>query len=164
MHVPHSTSHLQLIKTALWSNAILLLGNMQLFAPNGINNKYRASRPVGSGALDQKWANFAKGQIVAIFDFACFHETQKQLQTVSKGIRMAVCQSNFLSGNWLSFHFYLMNEFLWSGLNHSGFLGGSDKESTCSAGHTGSIPESGRSPGEGNDCPTPVFLPGESRG
>ena len=35
-----------------------------------------------------------------------------------------------------------------------GFVGGSDgKESTCNAGDTGSIPGSGRSPGEGNDNP-----------
>ena len=38
-----------------------------------------------------------------------------------------------------------------------------DKESTCKAGNTGSIPGSGRSPGEGNEWqPTPVFLPGKS--
>ena len=37
---------------------------------------------------------------------------------------------------------------------HSGFSGGSDgKESACSAGDTGSIPGSGRSPGEGNGNP-----------
>ena len=29
---------------------------------------------------------------------------------------------------------------------------------------TGSIPESGRSPGVGNKHPSPVFLPGESHG
>ena len=35
-----------------------------------------------------------------------------------------------------------------------GFPGGSDgKESACSAGDLGSIPESGRSPGEGNGYP-----------
>ena len=35
-----------------------------------------------------------------------------------------------------------------------GFPGGSDgKESACNAGDQGSIPESGRSPGEGNDNP-----------
>ena len=35
-----------------------------------------------------------------------------------------------------------------------GFLGGSDaKESACNTGNLGSIPESGRSPGEGNDNP-----------
>ena len=34
------------------------------------------------------------------------------------------------------------------------FLGGSDgKESACNAGAPGSIPESGRSPGEGNGYP-----------
>ena len=40
-----------------------------------------------------------------------------------------------------------------------GFPGGSDsKESVCNAGDSGSIPESGRSPGEGNGHPhTPVF-------
>ena len=37
---------------------------------------------------------------------------------------------------------------------YMGFLGGSDgKESACNAGNTGSIPESGRSPGEGNGYP-----------
>ena len=45
-----------------------------------------------------------------------------------------------------------------------GFPGGSaGKESSCNAGDTGSIPGSGRSPGEGGQ-PTPVFLPGESHG
>ena len=35
-----------------------------------------------------------------------------------------------------------------------GFLGGSDgKESACNVGDLGSIPEWGRSPGEGNDYP-----------
>ena len=35
-----------------------------------------------------------------------------------------------------------------------GFLGGSDaKESACNTGNPGSIPESGRSPGEGNSNP-----------
>ena len=33
-----------------------------------------------------------------------------------------------------------------------------DKESTCNAGDTGSIPGSGRSPGEGNGNPLPVFF------
>ena len=43
--------------------------------------------------------------------------------------------------------------------------GGSDgKESACNAGNLGSIPRLGRSPGEGNGNPTPVFLPGESYG
>ena len=40
----------------------------------------------------------------------------------------------------------------------------SGKESACNAGDAGSIPGSGRSPGEGNWLPTPVFLPGESHG
>ena len=45
-----------------------------------------------------------------------------------------------------------------------GFPGGSDgKESVCNAGDLGSVPGSGRSPGEGNGNP-PVFLPGESYG
>ena len=38
------------------------------------------------------------------------------------------------------------------------------KESACNAGDPGSIPVSGRSPGEGKWQPTPVFLPGESHG
>ena len=46
-----------------------------------------------------------------------------------------------------------------------GFPGGSEgKASAHDAGDPGSIPESGRSPGEGHDSSTPVFLPGESRG
>ena len=46
-----------------------------------------------------------------------------------------------------------------------GFPGGSEvKASACNAGDPGSIPGSGRSPGEGNGQPTPVFLPGKSPG
>ena len=46
-----------------------------------------------------------------------------------------------------------------------GYLGGSEvKESAYQAGDLGSNPESGRSPGEGNVFPTPVFLPGKSHG
>ena len=46
-----------------------------------------------------------------------------------------------------------------------GFLGGlNGKESASSAGDLGSIPGLGRSPGEGNGHPTPVFLPGEFQG
>ena len=42
------------------------------------------------------------------------------------------------------------------------FTGGSDgEESASSAVYLGSTPGVGRSPGEGNDLPTPVFLPGE---
>ena len=44
-----------------------------------------------------------------------------------------------------------------------GFPDDSDgKESARNAGDQGSIPGSGRSPGEGNGLPTPIFLPGES--
>ena len=60
-------------------------------------------------------------------------------------------------------------------LNAGGFPGGADgEESACSAEDPGSIPGSGRSPGEGNGNPPqsdmterqqqPVFLPGESHG
>ena len=46
-----------------------------------------------------------------------------------------------------------------------GFPGSSvSKESACNAGDMGSIPRSGRSPGEGNGKATPVFLPGEFHG
>ena len=38
------------------------------------------------------------------------------------------------------------------------------KESAYNAGDTVSIPGSGRSPGEGNDNLTPVFLPGNPHG
>ena len=44
-----------------------------------------------------------------------------------------------------------------------GFPGGSvDKESACSVGDLGSIPELGRSSGGGHGNPPPVFLPRES--
>ena len=46
-----------------------------------------------------------------------------------------------------------------------GFPGGSDgKESACNSGDLGSIPGSGRYPGEENSSPTLEFLPGESHG
>ena len=44
-----------------------------------------------------------------------------------------------------------------------GFPGGTDGESTFSAGDPSSIPRSGRSPGEGNGNLL-VFLPGEFQG
>ena len=56
-------------------------------------------------------------------------------------------------------------------LIHLTFPGGSDgKESACNTGDLGSIPGSGRSPGEGNSIlawsilATPVFLPEEFHG
>ena len=46
-----------------------------------------------------------------------------------------------------------------------GFSGGSEvKASAWNVGDPGLIPESGRSPGEGNGKPTPVLFPGESHG
>ena len=46
-----------------------------------------------------------------------------------------------------------------------GVPGGSElKASAWNAGDLGSIPGSGRSPGEGKWQPTPVLLPGESHG
>ena len=46
-----------------------------------------------------------------------------------------------------------------------GFSGGSVvKNPPANAGDAGSIPESGRSPGEGNRQPTPGFLPGKPHG
>ena len=46
-----------------------------------------------------------------------------------------------------------------------GFTGGSViKNPPANAGDTGSIPGSGRSPGEGERQPTPVFLPGKFHG
>ena len=45
------------------------------------------------------------------------------------------------------------------------FPGGSDgKETALNAGDLGSIPGLGKSSGEGNGYPTPVFLPGEFHG
>ena len=47
---------------------------------------------------------------------------------------------------------------------HQGFPGGSDgKASACNVGDPGSIPGSGRSPGEGNGNPL-QYLPGEFHG
>ena len=42
-------------------------------------------------------------------------------------------------------------------------VGSDSKESACNVGDPGSIPGSGRSPGEREWLPTPVFLPGKSR-
>ena len=42
--------------------------------------------------------------------------------------------------------------------------GSDSKESACNAGGLGSIMELGKSPGEGNDNPTPIFLPEEFQG
>ena len=48
-------------------------------------------------------------------------------------------------------------------INNLDVPGSSDsKESAFNAGDRSSIPGSGRSPGEENSYPTPVFLPGES--
>ena len=50
-------------------------------------------------------------------------------------------------------------------MNCLGFPGGSaGKESACNVGDLGSVPGLGRSPGEGNGYPTPVFWPGELHG
>ena len=50
-------------------------------------------------------------------------------------------------------------------MDHKGFRGGSDgKESAYKAGDLCSIPGLGRSPGEWNSYPTPVFWPGELHG
>ena len=38
------------------------------------------------------------------------------------------------------------------------------QETACNAGDAVSIPGSGRSPGEGNGNPFPVFLPGKAHG
>ena len=38
------------------------------------------------------------------------------------------------------------------------------KESACNAGDLGLVPGLGRFPGEGNDNPLQLFLPGESHG
>ena len=46
-----------------------------------------------------------------------------------------------------------------------GFPGGSvGKESACNAGDLGLVPGLGRSPGEGERLPIPVFSPGEFHG
>ena len=51
----------------------------------------------------------------------------------------------------LAFFFFFKSQ-------HKGFPGGSDGiESTCNVGDSGSIPGSGRSPGEGNGNPLQYF-------
>ena len=49
---------------------------------------------------------------------------------------------------------------------HSSILAcdSADKESACNAGDLGLIPRLGRSPGEGNSYPSPVFWPEEFHG
>ena len=50
-------------------------------------------------------------------------------------------------------------------VTHTGeYLVAQTKESACNVGFPGSIPGLGRSPGEGNQILTPVYLPGESHG
>ena len=62
----------------------------------------------------------------------------------------------------LGFHYILLCYIYYM---YFSFPGGSDgKESACNAGDLGSIPVSGRSPGEGKWQPTPLFLPGELHG
>ena len=59
----------------------------------------------------------------------------------------------------------MLNIYLFYLLIYLGFPGGSDsKESSCNVGDLGSIPELGRSPGEGNSYPTLVLWPGEFHG
>ena len=53
-------------------------------------------------------------------------------------------------------HKNLLNSYIPGGLN--------SKESACNEGDPGSIPRLGKSTGEGNGLPTPVFLPGEFHG
>ena len=62
-------------------------------------------------------------------------------------------------------HFMLKTGILYH-LSHQGsFLGNSaGKESACNARRPGLIPGLGRSPGEGEQLPTPVFWPGEFHG
>ena len=55
---------------------------------------------------------------------------------------------------------FIFKNKIWSFMSFPGCSEG--KESACNVGDLGSIPGSGRSPGEGNG--TPVFLPGESHG
>ena len=63
-----------------------------------------------------------------------------------------------------SFHFFILTLLYWFCI-HWGFpCGSAGKESACNARDLGSVPALGRSPGEGDDNPTPVFLPGKSHG
>ena len=51
-------------------------------------------------------------------------------------------------------HTYINIYIVHTHTHKTGFPDGSDgKESACNAGHLGSIPESGRSPGDGNSNP-----------
>ena len=57
---------------------------------------------------------------------------------------------------------HCLNVTVTSNMGFSGRLAG--KESACNAGDLSSIPELGRSAGEGKRLPTPVFWPVESMG
>ena len=64
-----------------------------------------------------------------------------------------------------SFRFCHLDLGLWQGKGKLRFhVASHSKESACNAGDLVLIPGLGRSPGEGNGKPTPVFLPGESQG
>ena len=80
-----------------------------------------------------------------------------EAQGKRKGLLKAKCKSGFHmlenSGIWAPD---------WWKLSFPGDLAG--KESVCSVGDLGLVPGLGRSPGEGNSLPTPVFWPGEFHG
>ena len=80
-----------------------------------------------------------------VSSWAWFHSTLKLHNLLTLGFTEALYASKKLP-------------FLFRGLP----CGSDGKESACDAGHLGSIPGSGRSPGEGNG--NSVFLPGKSHG
>ena len=69
----------------------------------------------------------------------------------------------FIGHLYISFGEMSINAFLFFWLGGDGsFRGNSDgKESACNAEDLGSIPGSGRFPGEEKWQPTPIFLPGK---
>ena len=77
------------------------------------------------------------------------HGPLLHLQSTSVHLSASIVTSFLLIVPWA-----LLDNLQISTLKHTGFPGGSDgKESICNAGDLGSIPGSGRSPGEGNDYP-----------
>ena len=82
---------------------------------------------------------------------------------VSLGLKWVSCRQHIYG---FCFYIHAASLFLLVGaFNPLGFPGGLEvKASTWNVGDPGSIPEWGRSPGEGKWQPTPVLLPGESHG
>ena len=93
--------------------------------------------------------------------FHCCRDSTQIIPTLEQGLHVA---SQWLFRDKSSGFLFLYHE---ASKHRFGFPRGSaGKESTCDAGYLGSTPGLGRSPGERDRLPTPVFLgfPGSSAG